>query len=65
MVAWGLLLLAIGGGGAFFLLTVVSANGAPQEAAAGAIFSTIFIGLYVIVRCIEKLTAAIERMQSK
>ena len=65
LVAWGLLLLAVGGGGLLFLATLSKANGAPQEAAAGAIFSTAFIGLYVIVRCIEKLAAATERMQSK
>ena len=65
MVAWGLLLMAIGCGGLLFIWTLKEANGAPQEAAAGAIFSTTFIGLYVIVRCIEKLAVAVERLQSK
>ena len=65
IVVWGLLMLAVGGGGLLFLATLGKANGAPQEAAAGAIFSTIFIALYVVARCVEKVIAAIERLLSK
>jgi hypothetical protein len=65
MVAWGLLLVAILGGGLVFMASLGNANGAPQETALGAVFSTAFIGLYILVRCVEKIIAGIDRMQSK
>jgi hypothetical protein len=65
LAVWGLLALAICGGSVVFVATLGSANGAPQEAAAGAIFSTIFIALYVLARCVEKITGAVERFRSK
>ena len=60
-----LLMAAVGGGGLLFLEAIASAKSAPQEAAAGAVYSTIFIGLYILARCVEKLTAALERTRSR
>jgi predicted Zn finger-like uncharacterized protein len=65
LAVWGLLLVAVGFVGLAFLGSLSNANGAPQEAAIGAVCSTFFIGLYIAARCIEKLAAAIERMRAK
>lgn len=64
MIVWCMLLATVGGGGLLFISAIKNANSAPQEAAAGAIFSTAFIGLYVVARCIEKISGVIDRMQS-
>ena len=61
MVAWGILLLAVTGGGLLFFLSISKAQGAVQEASLGAMFSTVFIGLYVAVRCVEKIISGLER----
>ncbi len=61
--AWLLLLPAVVVCGVLFVAALKDANGAPQEAAIGAVFSTILIGLYVAVRCVEKLAAVVERVQ--
>lgn len=54
-VAW---LVCSGGllvGGLIFASGLFEANGAPQEAAVGAICATIFIGAYVFARIVEKI----------
>lgn len=56
--ALGLLTL---GGALLFIATLSSATGAPQEAAAGAIFSALFIAGYIITRSIEKVVRSIAR----
>ena len=38
-----------------FFGALVEATGAPQEAAAGAVFATVFIGAYVFARIVEKV----------
>ena len=43
---------------ALFVLSIGNATGAPQEAAAGAIFSSLFIAAYILARCIEKMVRA-------
>lgn len=65
IVAWGLLLVVILGGGLLFMVSLGKANNAPQEAAIGAVFSTAFIGLYILARCVEKILAGVQRMQAK
>lgn len=41
-------------GGFLFVSALAGATGAPQEAAAGAVFATVFIGAYVFARIVEK-----------
>ena len=65
VVAWAGLLAATALGGLLFVVAVAASKSAPQEAAAGAIFSTFFIGTYVFVRCVEKLIAGYERIHAK
>ena len=57
--------LAIASGGLMFCNLLSKATSAPQEAAAGAVFSTFFIGLYILVRCVEKIVATVDRLSSK
>lgn len=63
IVTWGIVLLAVILGGLLFFASLRAAGSAVQEAAAGALFSTVFIALYVVARCIEKLTAASQRLR--
>jgi hypothetical protein len=49
------------GGAILFIASISSATGAPQEAAAGAIFSALFIAGYIITRSIEKVVRSIAR----
>ena len=49
------------GGAILFIASISAANGAPQEAAAGAIFSALFIAGYIITRSIEKVVRSITR----
>jgi len=65
IAAWGCLLLAVGCGGLLFCSSLGKATSAPQEAALGAVFSTVFIGLYIFVRCVEKVLASLERLRPK
>lgn len=65
MVAWGLLLLTIGLGAILFVVALKDSKSVIEEASIAAIFSAAFIGLYVIVRCIEKFVASLERLLSK
>jgi hypothetical protein len=48
-------------GGCCFVRAVSGANGAPQEAAAGAVFATVFIGAYVFARIVEKICNLVAR----
>jgi hypothetical protein len=65
IVPWLLLFAAVGVGGLLFISALGSAKNGVQEAALGAVFSTAFIGLYVLARCVEKVLAAAERMRAK
>lgn len=65
IVAWALLFFAMACGGLLFCSAIGRSESAPQDAAAGAIFSTIFIGLYISVRCIEKILQGVERVRPK
>jgi DNA-directed RNA polymerase subunit RPC12/RpoP len=65
LASWGLLLIVILVGGLLFVTSLGKADTAIQEAALGAVFSTVFIGLYIAVRCIEKILIAVDRLQSK
>lgn len=60
-LSFGLLGVSTSGGVLLFVVSLSSATGAPQEAAAGAIFSALFIAGYTITRSIEKVVRAIAR----
>ena len=60
-MAFGVLGLLTTGGAVLFVFSLSSATGAPQEAAAGAIFSALFIAGYIITRSIEKVVRSIAR----
>ena len=60
-LSFGILgVLTLGGVLAFFYLWFY-ATGAPQKAAAGAVFSALFIAGYIITRSIEKVVRSIAR----
>jgi hypothetical protein len=65
LVVWCVLFCAIALGGLAFVAALGEARSAPQEAAAGAVFSTGFIGLYVLARCVEKGLAAVVQLRAK
>lgn len=60
-LTFGLLGVLTAGGALLLLLSLASANGAPQEAAAGAMFSAFFIAGYIISRSVEKVVRAMAR----
>lgn len=62
VVAWGVLLCYTVGSGLVFLTALKQAESAIQEAALGAVFSTGFIGLYVVARCVEKVIAGLDQL---
>jgi hypothetical protein len=51
LICFGVLVIS----GLLFCVALQAANGAPQEAAAGAVFSTVIIGAYVFARIVEKI----------
>lgn len=55
-LCWGLTLLVSLGAGGCGLVGVVSANGAPQEAAAASVAVMVIIAAYVATRAIDELT---------
>ncbi len=57
IVCWGICLAVLLLGGLLFLITLAGSESAPQEAAAGAVFATFFIGAYAFARAVEKLAA--------
>lgn len=59
--AWCLLLGAVAVVGLLFFADLSHNPGASQQAAIGATYSTILIGLYIAVRCAEKIAGVIER----
>ena len=63
-VAWFICFLVVVIGGLAFFASLSQAETVMQEAAAGAIFSTIFIGAYILARCIEK-SASVYTQQQK
>lgn len=62
LVVWGGIFAGALLGGCGFVVGLSSANGAPQEAAVGAMASAFFIGIYIAARAVEKLSNTIERM---
>lgn len=61
--SWIMLFIAITLGGMLFCSAIMKKdNSAVQEAAAGAIFSTVFIGLYILTRCLEKVCTIVDRL---
>ena len=65
MAAWAVLFLLTAGGGVMFLSALSKATSAIQEAAAGAVFGAGFVALYVLVRCVEKVAAALVRLKGE
>lgn len=65
MAAWGLLLLVTVGAAVLFFMSLGRANGAPQEAALGAIFSTILIAAYLTARCVDRVAQRVIEMTGK
>lgn len=63
MVAWAGLFLSISLGGLLFCGAIRESKSAPQEAAVGAIFATVFIGLYILTRCVDQFLEAAERVR--
>ena len=55
----------VGVGGVLFCSSLRAANSAVQEAAAGAVFATFFLGMYVLVRCVEKFLLSAEQLRGK
>ena len=58
-ITYVLLGAAIGVGLLLFITGISAAQSAPQEAAAGAIFATLFIAAYVLARSVEKVVRAL------
>ena len=56
VILWGMCVLVVLAGVILFTRAFLIANGPAEEAAAGAVFSTFFIGAYVLARCGEKLS---------
>ncbi len=55
MILWGMCVLVVLVGVALFTRAFLIAENASEEAAAGAVFCTFFVGAYVLARCGEKL----------
>jgi hypothetical protein len=55
-ILWTTCVLVVLVGVVLFTLAFLRAENAGEEAAAGAVFSTFFIGAYVLARCGEKLS---------
>jgi drug/metabolite transporter (DMT)-like permease len=53
-LAWAICAIVVVLGGLLFFAMLNAAETAIQVASAGAMFSTIFIGVYIIARCVEK-----------
>ena len=53
---WAIALLGALAGGAFLVLGLLTAQGAPQQAAAGAIGAGLAVVPYVLARSVEELT---------
>jgi hypothetical protein len=53
-LVWSICAVVVVLGGLLFLGSLGQAETAIQQASAGAMFSTIFIGVYILARCIEK-----------
>ncbi len=61
--AWIMLFGSVLLGGLLFCSSISKKDiSAIQEAAAGAVFSTVFIGLYVLARCLEKVCTIVDRL---
>jgi hypothetical protein len=54
-IAWLICFVVLVLNGLKFFAELANANGAPQEAAAGAVTCTYFIGAYVFARVVEKI----------
>jgi hypothetical protein len=64
-VAWAGLLVLVGLGGLMFMAALHAANSAVQEAAAGAVFGAGFVGVYVLVRAVDRLAGLAERISGR
>ena len=60
-LSFGILGVLMLGGALLFVLSWFQANSAPQQAAAGAGFSALFIAGYIITRGTEKVVRSIAR----
>jgi hypothetical protein len=56
VILWGMCVLVVLAGVVLFTRAFLAAKSPAEEAAAGAVFSTFFIGAYVLARCGEKLS---------
>ena len=56
VILWVMCVLVVLAGGVLFTRAFMIAKDPTEEAAAGAVFSTFFIGAYVLARCGEKLS---------
>lgn len=65
MVVWAGLFLAVACGGLLFCNALSRSQSAPQEAAAGAIFATVFIALYILARCVDSFLENADRAREK
>lgn len=66
MTTWVALFLAVGCGGLLYCAALGRRdNTVIMEAALGATFSTIFIGLYILTRCIDQLLDGVDKFRSK
>ncbi len=68
VILWVMCVLVVLVGVVLFTRAFLAAKNATEEAAAGAVFSTFFIGAYVLARCGEKLSRlllAISRRRSR
>ncbi len=64
VVIWGIVAGLTCSGGALFVFLLSRAQTDITIAALGAMFSTVFIGMYVFARGFEKIVAALERLRS-
>jgi hypothetical protein len=64
-ILWGICVMIVLIGAVLFTRAFLAANGAAEEAAAGAVFSTFFIGAYVLARAGEKLSRLLVSMSRR
>jgi hypothetical protein len=65
VAVWVLLLVAVTIGGCLFLVKVGEAKDALFQCAAAAIASTVFVGLYIATRCLEKILGGVDRIRRR
>ena len=65
LVSWGFLAMAVIIVGILFVLSLGGSKTVIEEAAIGAMASTVLIGFYVMARCVEKISEGVLRLQNK